>query len=436
MDESFSKFIETTINDFLQRHPGLATSVGGKYHEFDSLMEKGSLKEIEENAKFLKEIKGKLAAFDPTQLSPSNRLNRELLQYIIDLEVFQNEEVRNWEKGAFGPVGIIGRALFMLFVHDFAPIETRARSMIGRLQQSKEFLDNSKERWRKPVKLWTEQAIKECQSTPSLFTVIQQAIQSHVPEQVTHEFQMAAEEVTKSIQDYQKFLETKVLPKASNNWALGRKAFEKLLSLKKFPYSADEILSMGEKYLDNIKASLNELARDIDPNCTNWEEAREEIKENHPPDFDQILREAEKASEAAKDFILHKKLATIVEGTRLIVMETPEFARLLIPYAFLIPPEALAEEQKSHYLVTRGTDKAFLKEFSYPSIYNTSVHEGWPGHQVPPTSSNVLIPSGLAVDARDLSCRVARPYLVSGRDCGALSRLPSLGVDSLSSRRS
>ncbi len=56
--------------------------------------------------------------------------------------------------------------------------------------------------------------------------------------------------------------------------------------------------------------------------------------------------------------------------------------------------------------------------------------------QVPPTSSNVFIQSGLVVVAGDVACHATRSYLVSERDCGALSRLPSLGAGPLSSCRS
>ncbi|MFW9915143.1 MAG: DUF885 domain-containing protein, partial [Candidatus Thorarchaeota archaeon] len=254
-------------------------------------------------------------------------------------------------------------------------------SMIGRMRNSIDYLENSKKLWQKPVKLWTEIAIKECTTTPGFFMVIGQAFQSQkMPEDLINEYQAAAADLTKSIQEYQKFLEAEILPRATHDWALGSENFEKLLKYRKLPYSAVEILEIGERFVKEIKAEIKAIAKEIDPDCKDWHDVREEIQANHPPDFEQTLKEVHKASEAARKFVIQKKIATIADGTQMKVIETPEYLRPLIPFAALMVPELLAKKQESHYIVTPGTDDSFLKKHNYPAIYNTSVHEGWPGH--------------------------------------------------------
>jgi uncharacterized protein (DUF885 family) len=393
MDDSFNKFVESMLDDFVQRHPTYGTYLGGKYHKYDGLMDAGSLEEIEGDIVAFKKALEKLAAFDGEQLSPSCRLDRDLSIQFLELQLFLTEELKTWETGLSlggGPAGTIGSSLFPLFMRDFAPFEARARSMIERMRGSLEYLENTKKLWRRPIKLWTEHAIKECQTTPGFFMVIHQAIQSQGLEDLANEFQAVAADVTKSIQEYQKFLEVEVLPRATHEWAFGREAFGRLLELRKLPYNADEILAKGEQFLKELKNELEKLAKEIDPKCTNWEEVREKIKQNHPPNFKETLEEVRKASELAREYIITKELATIADGTKMEVIETPEFLRPLLPFAALAGAEVLGQKQESQYFVTPGSDDSFLKEHSYPSIYNTSIHEGWPGHHAQISHGNLF----------------------------------------------
>lgn len=392
LDSKFDEITEGMFNELLQRHPVFATFVGGKFHKYDGMMESGTFEDIEKDIAMMKRLTEKLSDLDPKQLSASKRLDRELLLDYVALQLFQQEERKDWDAvvtAGGGPVGNIGAGLFMLFTRSFAPFKVRLQSIIARLRGCNDYLENSKEQWRRPVKLWTKIAIQECQTTPGFFMVIQQAIQAETP-QLADEFQAVADEVTKKIQEYQEFLENDVLPRATHEWAYGRADFEKLLQLRRFPYTANEILAMGEQFRKELRNELEELAKDIDPECQSWEEVRTKIKSKHPPDFENVLAEIRKASDAAQEYIIRKKLATVAEGTALNVIETPEFLRPLVPFAALMPAEPLSEIQISEYVVTPGSDSSFLIEHNYLSIYNTSVHEGFPGHHLQLSHGNLF----------------------------------------------
>ncbi|MHA2497297.1 MAG: DUF885 family protein, partial [Candidatus Hodarchaeales archaeon] len=370
MDSKFDEITDELFNELFQLHPSLATFVGGKFHEYDGKMEPGTIEAVEMDIALMKKLQEKLSHLDPEQLSASNRLDRELLLYFAAFQLFLLEERKDWEAvvtAGGGPVATIGSALFPLFTRSFAPFETRARSMIERLRGCPAFLENSKQLWRRPVKLWTQIAIQECQTMPGFFAVIHQAIQTEAPH-LADEFQTVAGEVTSKIQEYQQFLETEVLPRATDEWAYGREGFEKLLQLRKLPYTADEILALGERYREELRNELEELAKEIDPDCKSWEEVRDKIKDKSPPDFEKTLAEIRKASDAAEQFIIKEKLATVAEGTGMQVLETPEYMRPLIPFAALVPAELLSERQISEYVVTPGSTSSFLTEYGQASI--------------------------------------------------------------------
>jgi uncharacterized protein (DUF885 family) len=64
--------------------------------------------------------------------------------------------------------------------------------------------------------------------------------------------------------------------------------------------------------------------------------------------------------------------------------------RPLIPFAALVPPELLSESQISEYVVTPGSTNSFLTEYGHASIYNVSVHEGFPGHHLQVSHGNLF----------------------------------------------
>jgi uncharacterized protein (DUF885 family) len=71
---------------------------------------------------------------------------------------------------------------------------------------------------------------------------------------------------------------------------------------------------------------------------------------------------------------------TLPEDEELRVEETPGFLRPVIPFAAYEPPAFFDEPQLGIYIVTRRNGD--LGEHSRPSILNTSVHEGYPGHHL------------------------------------------------------
>ena len=93
--------------------------------------------------------------------------------------------------------------------------------------------------------------------------------------------------------------------------------------------------------------------------------------------------------EEAKKFVIENNIATVYEGDKLIVEETPAFLAPLIPFAAMSMPSRFDKPMIGVYLVTRPKDIANLgSHLNYASIRNTAVHEAFPGHFLQGSISN------------------------------------------------
>jgi uncharacterized protein (DUF885 family) len=133
-------------------------------------------------------------------------------------------------------------------------------------------------------------------------------------------------------------------------------------------------------YLQSLKKERARLVEEIAPGKT-VEEVLKLIEQKAPESFEEALKATREQMEAARRFVMDKKLATVYEEDKLLVNETPAFLAPLIPFAALILPGKFDSRQIGNYIVTRPKDMEGLrKNLNYPNIVNTAVHEGFPGH--------------------------------------------------------
>jgi uncharacterized protein (DUF885 family) len=238
-----------------------------------------------------------------------------------------------------------------------------------------------------PVKLWTEIAIETAQNMDGLFQFVLFATKDKVSQKVYERLSKAAENLQPALKTNMDWLQG-LLPKTKEQWALGREKFEKLLKLRGLGMTSDEILSLGLKYLEELKAERERLAGQIAPGKS-LEEVRKMIEGKSPKTYEEALDYTRKAMEEAKGFIQAKNIITVYPEDVLTVEETPAFLVPMLPFAAMIMPARFDKPQIGTYIVTRPRDISNLgNHLNYPSIRNTAVHEAFPGHFLQATLSN------------------------------------------------
>lgn len=365
---------------YMKLNPFIATMLG--LHEpYDRLWGDGSSKRYRDNLALLEEWNERVKAIDYNALNDDNKIDYKTIEHALKLERFYFNEFKMFERNPDPFFEEVGGAIFIMITRDYAPIEERIDAIAARLEKLPEFLKQFRTRFEKsrPVKLWTETALEACQQVPMLFQFIAMAAKGLVSEKTQQRLQKAVENLNQPIKEQMEWLKT-LLPRAEENWALGREKFDKLLKIRNLGMTADEILKLGEKYLRAMKVEREKLAKQIAPNKT-AEEAMKDIEKEAPESFEEALKLTKEQVKLAKEYVKKHDIATIYEEDKLHIIETPSFAAPLIPFAGLIAPGPFDKKQEGIYVVTRPSDSKNLgKHLNIPSIPGIAVHEAYPGH--------------------------------------------------------
>ena len=383
-NEKFDELAREAFETVVKENPILATGLG--MHEYDHLMPDGSLKKQLEHIELMKRYLQKFEKLDPQELSNDRRLDREVALHILELSLFNMETLRFWESIPLVP-NIVGAALFLLFAREFAPFEQRIKSIIRRLENIPKFIEDSKSKIINPIELWTEMAIEGCDHLPLFLQLILEFSKSKIDEVDMKRLEKAVHETKEQIEGYKEWLINDVLPRCKKNYAIGEEKFKELIELRELGLSVEEILSLGEEYLESEKRKLKNLAMKIEPGAA-VENVKDSIRSKHPKNFELALDLYKRSIIESKEFVKEHDIATIPSNERLVVRETPQYLTHTVPFAAYFSPAKFDEEQFGIYIVTPTENEAMLREHNYASITNTSVHEGYPGHHLQLTCAN------------------------------------------------
>lgn len=387
-DEAFEKLAKEMLEQFLDKNPDFATYLG--LHEpYDYMLPKGSTEKIVENLQLMEEwLKRLNMNINRAELNSEHKIDWAVLEKVYELWKFDFYERRMHELNP-DVSEELGGLIFIMFTREYAPLEKRIDAIAARIEKMPKFLEEFRSRFEKsqPVKLWTELAIEKTQNMMGLFMFILQTAMGKVSDEVYHRLQKAIEGLQPALKVHMEWLHG-LLSKTKEEWALGREKFEKLIQLRELGMNSAEILQLGIKYLEELKAERERVAKQIAPGKS-VEEVLAMIESKAPKTFEEALEFTRKTMEEARNFVREKNIATIYPEDVLLVEETPAFLAPVVPFAALMMPAKFDKPQIGIYIVTRPKNLANLgKHLNYPSIRNTAVHEAFPGHFLQGAISN------------------------------------------------
>jgi uncharacterized protein (DUF885 family) len=387
-NERFDELKEAVLQKLLRLNPYLATMIG--LHEpYDKLWGDGSSKRFYDELSLFEDTDKKMEALDFDALTDDNKIDWKVIKHALAMEEFVVHEQRIFEKNPDPFYEEIGGTIFIMIAREYAPLEKRMEALAERLEKLPEFLRQFRTRFEKskPVKLWTEIAIEACQQMPFLFQFIVNSTKGRIPNGLHDRLAKAVADLNVPINQQMDWLKS-LLQKAEEQWALGQERFDKLLKIRNLGMTADEIVSLGEKYLREMKDTRERLVKQIAPDKT-LKEVIESIENEAPKNFEEALKLTAEQVEAAKRYVIEHDIATVYVEDTLSVKETPGFMVPLIPFAAMITPAKFDKKQEGIYVVTRPHDPKNLgKHLNLSAIPGTAVHEAYPGHFLQSACSN------------------------------------------------
>jgi hypothetical protein len=387
-DEQFEELKKEMMDKFFEKNPDFASYLG--LHEpYDYLLPKGDTAHIIENLRILENyVKRMKETLDFDRLNDANKTDWQVLEKALEMSNFEFYEQRMHELNP-DSFDAIGGILFLMITRDYAPLEKRIDAIIARLEKLPKYLEEFRSRFEttKPVKLWTEIAIESAQQMPGLFQFIVASTKGKIPEALHRRLGKVVTSLRHPLEEHMRWLQG-LKSRTTEEWALGKKKFEKLIQLRDLGMSSEEIHQLGVKYLRELKEERAKIAAQIAPGKS-VKEVMKMIESKAPKTFDEALKATREAMEKAKQFIVKNDIATVYEEDRLIVEETPGFLAPIIPFAAMWMPSRFDKPMIGVYIVTRPKDMANLgKHLNYAGIRNTAVHEAFPGHFLQGAISN------------------------------------------------
>ncbi len=367
----------------VERHPVFATYLG--LHDHDDKLGDGSRDAVEGEIDEARAFLGRLESTSTSELSPYWALERELALFSTRRQIFDDDVHRVWERRV-SATDEIGDGVFLLFARGTRPLAERLSSIATRLEVGPQHIEEQKSRLgQRPMRLWNEMELDSAESLPSLFDEVIGTARSELGDDhaETRRLERAAAQMRIALVGYKGWIRDQ-LPKADDEFALGSDAYDELIGLRAFDgLSADEILDIGEQQLAENKAARAQAAQEVDA-AASEQEVIDRIKTNHPADFAAALDSYRAAMAEARQFVIDHDIATMPAGETLSVIETPEYLRNVMPFAAYFSPPKF-ESGPTHqgiYIVTASVDgdPRAMREHNLASIFNTSIHEAYPGH--------------------------------------------------------
>jgi uncharacterized protein (DUF885 family) len=378
-ESRFDRTVERWFRERMALDPVMATYLG--LHEHDAELPDGSREQVERRVSALRSSVAEMERFAAEDLSADRALDRDLLIHEARLELHDLEERRSWAGRSDGAEAL-GRALFPLFTRSFAPFANRLEAIAGRLEAAPRFLAETRSRVMAPVQLWAELDLEATLALPEFVnSILAAAGAERVEASLLERLQRSARDAKAALAQHADWLRNEILPRAEADWRAGPEGFEHMLALRAMEADGDQILAIGESMLAEATAVRDALCSEIDPTVPPAE-VGEGVKADHPATFAEALAAYRDAIARARAFVVGHDLVTFPEHDRIVVLETPAYERHLTPFAAYYDPAAFDPDPVGTYLVTPPETPEMMREHSYASISNTSVHEAYPGHHL------------------------------------------------------
>lgn len=373
---------------YFPTNPTIAVELG--LHQYDASIEDYSKTAINKELTQLQTFEKRLATVDPKNLDQYTRGDYELVMNKIHARLLSLQNIREWEKDPSYYANGITTAAFALMHRNFAPEDSRLRSLIAREKLMPTALAEGKKILKNPPKIYTDIAIQQLpgiieffkKDVPSAFTHVKDAA-------LQKEFMESNNNVIQALEDYQAWLTKNLLPRSHGSYQIGTANFSKMLKYEEMVETPlNKLLEIGWENLKKNQAEYDLVLQKLLVDGETKEQLEAEIKTNHPPS-DKLLPAFSNTFSDLIGFIRKHKIITIPSDVKPTMQETPPFMRATTLASMDTPGPFETKSKEAYFNVTLPEatwDAAkvadFLGFFNREMVINTSIHETYPGHYV------------------------------------------------------
>jgi len=389
-DAEFSRFCREYLDWYYEQNPVRATGLG--IHLYDARLPDLSAEAHARKTAALRAWLERLRRIDHSALTGDAVFDVRVLENAIRADLLELEEVREWRRNPMVYNGVIVYGLSSLSSREFAPVEERMRSLMARMAAIPTVLASAKANLADVPRPWAEQTVRDTRGTVSylrkdLTAALQAQGLSRVEPPLREQFEAARKKAEAEVEDFARWLEKELLPRATGDFRLGKALFEKKLALEEHvELSAEQLRDINERAIRYYQDWVAREAARIDPKKTPAQ-VMEAITQDYPP-AEELIPTARRQLQEVQRFVLDKKLVTLPSDRLPTVRETPPYARM--GFASMDTPGPFEQHATEAYYNITNVEPDWTPEqkaqhltyFNRSGLLGITVHEAMPGHFV------------------------------------------------------
>lgn len=379
---AFAAFVDGYLDDFARRHPSIAA--GNGLHDHDGTLDDFSAAAITREIAELKRDRTRLRAFSDASLTPDERVDRQILDGVIDGWLLEQETLQNWRRNPMVYGAALSDGVHNLMTMEYAPAPVRMRRIISKLRGVPALLTAARANLVNPPRLLAERGLGMMRGASGMFANdVARAFESERGTPLMDSLTRALAIAGPQVDAYARELEAS-LPRATGDFVIGGEAVARRYRAEELiDVPLDTLVALGNRELARQQASFRAAAARIAPGREPLDVWRE-IRRDHPK-RGEVVAAAQAIVDSLTAFVKAKGLAATPEGERVIVAPAQPFD---IGFASMhASPPLERTPVKSYYYITDANaamspaeQEAWLERFNYASLVNTSAHEAMPGH--------------------------------------------------------
>lgn len=399
-DEKIQAFFKAYLEQNFRQQPMAATGLGD--HRFDALLDdispeaRAGWKRLTQQT--LKQLPKQV---DYKNLSRAGQVDFEILRQELQRDLWLTENFQPFEEDPRTYGRYINDSIYGLLTQSTLPAETNIANCIARMKEIPRVITTAKQTLTRPPKTILETAVRQNRGAISFFESELFPLAGETPQ--LPPLKAAAAPIVVALKDYQQFLETELMPRATDGWRLGKRKFaQKLELVLDAGMTADQVLADAEVEFGNVQRELYVVARqlwsqyfptqplpsdDVEGRRVTIAKVIAAVSQEHGQP-EELLANAQATVARIKTFIRERDILQLPEPDLCQIIEMPEFRRgNSIAYLDNAPP--LDPKAVSFYAISPppadwGADKvkSFLEEYNEHMLQVLTIHEAYPGHYV------------------------------------------------------
>ncbi|HEV2449543.1 MAG TPA: DUF885 domain-containing protein [Thermoplasmata archaeon] len=381
-DDALAEIEREVIDHVFELHPGYAITLGR--HEYDGRLARVDRESTDRWLAGSDRLLQRLRDPELERLAPGRRLDRTLLDLLLDGANFDLRERGEYDRNPMVYLGALSLTAYT--VRPYAPLSERASAMVHLLEQVPRWLSDGERRLLPSIPLpFLDLAANMGAGLPAHFAECEKLVRAELP-LLAEPLGAARSAADEALRHFLAELETRFRPRASPDFALGRKLYQRLLWVREgMTLTPEELRAWGEADLRKNRARLEELAHQASP-PRSASELVPSVTSDHGTAAELIPTARNFVAEAER-WLRTSGIISVPSTVLCRVEETPIFGRALSTASMDSPGPFEGEGADGVYYVTPvdpawspTEQEEWLRSLCRPILRNITVHEVYPGH--------------------------------------------------------